>query len=99
MTAPDRGNATRAYPVVEPAPAPSLRGEARRPTAREYEVLVAVVSLGGRQAAADALGISVNSVRTYLDHLRAWHGANHTTHLAALVMRDVGDIFGWRRAP
>lgn len=89
-------------PVVAVTPAPSLRGAYRRPTDRDYEVLRAVVRQGGRRLAAPTLGITEWTIKGCLEHLRAWHGATTTTHLAALVMRDVGDIFGvkadWRAA-
>jgi hypothetical protein len=86
-------------PVVATIPAPLLRGESR-PTDREYAILAAVVQHAGYRGAAEALDVSIYRVREVLEHLREWHGASTTTHLAALVMRDVGDIFGaeWRAA-
>jgi DNA-binding CsgD family transcriptional regulator len=98
MTTPDSESRLREPRVIAVTPASSaLRGEVR-PTPREYAVLAAVVRHAGYRGAAETLGISIGSVRGYLTHLRQWHHADNTTHLAAIVMRDVGDIFAGRPA-
>lgn len=69
-----------------------LRGEAN-PTSREYEVLVQYVRTGTYKATGAALGISTATVKNHLAHLRLAYGARTTTHLAAMVMTERGDIF------
>lgn len=96
MMAPGSGTSADGF-AVRPAgtPAPShLRGDYASPTDRVYDVLAAVVRCGGNVPAAASLGMSVHTVNNHLIHLRTWYHAASTAHLAALVMRDVGDIFG-----
>ncbi len=71
--------------AIDLAPPPVAIAQAFQLTPAELRVLFSVVEIGGRQEAADVLGISEATVKTHLHHVFAKTGTSRRSDLVKLI--------------
>jgi DNA-binding CsgD family transcriptional regulator len=80
-------------------PSPHLIAQRYKLTPTELRVLLAIVEIGGVPDVADALGVSVTTVKTHLERIYEKTGVNRQADLARLVAGFASPVAGGQPLP